>query len=441
MDTQQLQQLRDLPIEEVAQRLGLEVTRHKALCPFHNDHHPSLSFHRGRNTFRCFVCDAHGGTIDLAMRLLGKDFRDACRWLANDQLVHECKSSISHGSTLNREPLTVNREPLTVNHHPLTVNHQPLTVNREPLTVNREPLTVNHHPFDATRYTRFFEHPHIGPEACDFLFAQRRLDPRVIRWCRLTSWTDKHGIPWLQIPYFDPDGHLIGIQNRNLLSGSRVQISGVQEVQGVQGNQEVPRRGATHVVSPASLTSEVPITPDKRNGVTTERSNPISCRLGETPTQSPRLEETPPQPSNREPLTVNREPLTVNPAPRFRFPQGSRCSIYNLPVLRLLHEGEPLWIAEGASDCWALLSAGHKAIAIPSATLLTNEDKDILLSLSSSLSLNFHMAPDQDLPGEQLFLRLQALLPNLTRHQLPKGCKDYADYYVKFKIQNLKFNH
>ena len=349
------------------------------------------------------------------------------------------------------------------------MNHQPLTMNREPLTVNREPLTVNHHSFDAARYTRFFEHPHIGPEACDFLFAQRRLDPRVVRWCRLTSWTDKHGIPWLQIPYFDPDGHLIGIQNRNLLSSSRVQISGVQEVQGVQGNQEVPRRGATHVVSPASLTSEVLITPDKRNGVTTERSNPISCRLGETPTQSPRLEETPPQPSNREPLTMNREPLTVNrepltvnrepltmnrepltmnrepltvnPAPRFRFPQGSRCSIYNLPVLRLLHEGEPLWIAEGASDCWALLSAGHKAIAIPSATLLTNEDKDILLSLSSSLSLNFHMAPDQDLPGEQLFLRLQALLPNLTRHQLPKGCKDYAEYYVKFKIQNLKYNH
>ena len=41
----QLQQLRDLPIEEVAGRLGLEVTHHKALCPFHNDHHASLSKH------------------------------------------------------------------------------------------------------------------------------------------------------------------------------------------------------------------------------------------------------------------------------------------------------------------------------------------------------------------------------------------------------------
>ena len=111
MDNQHLQQLREIPIEEVASRLGLDVRQHKALCPFHADHHPSLSFNVRKNTYRCFVCDAHGGTIDLAMRLLGKDFRDACRWLANGQLVQECKSSISHGSTLNREPLTVNHEP------------------------------------------------------------------------------------------------------------------------------------------------------------------------------------------------------------------------------------------------------------------------------------------------------------------------------------------
>ena len=83
LDNHQLQQLRDLPIEEVASRLGLEVTRHKALCPFHDDHHASLSFHTRRNTFRCFVCDAKGGTIDLVMQYLHKDFKEACQWLSN----------------------------------------------------------------------------------------------------------------------------------------------------------------------------------------------------------------------------------------------------------------------------------------------------------------------------------------------------------------------
>ena len=81
MEKYELQKLRDLPIEEVAERLGMRVVRHKCLCPFHDDHHASLSFKVSKNTFRCFVCGAHGGTIDLVMKYLNKDFKEACRWL------------------------------------------------------------------------------------------------------------------------------------------------------------------------------------------------------------------------------------------------------------------------------------------------------------------------------------------------------------------------
>ena len=308
-----LQPLRNLPIEEVAERVGLEVIRHKALCPFHDDHHASLSFNTRRNTYRCFVCDAHGGTIDLVMQTLHKDFRQACAWLSNNSIEpHQTHSTHS-----------------------------------------------THKPFDASRYERFFQRPYLSPAARKFLFDQRQLDPRVVRWCRLTSWRDRDGIDWLQIPYYDRDGHLVGIQNRNL-------------------NYH----------------------PD-------------------------------PQPS-----TLNSSLLTPH-SPRFRFPAGSSCSIYNLPVLNRLHDGEPLWIAEGASDCWALLSAGHKAIAIPSATLLKPNALAPLLTLHSQLLTPFHMAPDRDEPGERLFLQLQRLLPNLTHHHLPPGCKDYSDYYIKVKNEKL----
>ena len=95
--------------------------------------------------------------------------------------------------------------------------------------------------------------------------------------------------------------------------------------------------------------------------------------------------------------------------PRFRFPSGSKCGIYNLPVLNLLKPGEPLFITEGSSDCWAMLSAGHKAIAIPSATLLTRQDIEMLSSLPSQPGGDgggFHMFPDRDAPGERLFLQL-----------------------------------
>ena len=87
MEKYEIQKLRDLPIEGVAQRLGLQVARHKSLCPFHDDHHASLSYRVSKNTYRCFVCGASGGTIDLVMRHLGKDFRDACQWLADEHNI------------------------------------------------------------------------------------------------------------------------------------------------------------------------------------------------------------------------------------------------------------------------------------------------------------------------------------------------------------------
>ena len=287
-----IEKLRSLPCEGVAQRLGLQVKRHKTLCCFHPDHTPSLTFKK--NHFRCWSCGESGDTISLVMKVLHKDFPDACRWLADE-----------HNVILSDEVKEV-----------------------------REDREVK--PFDASRYERFFERPWLSEEARRFLFEERRLDPRVVRWCRLTSWKDRQGVPWLQIPYYNKEGQLIGIQNRNLV------------------------RGAT---------------------------------------------------------------------PRFRFPSGSECSIYNLPVLARLRMGDELYISEGCSDCWAMLSAGHKAIAIPSATLLKQRDRLMLRSLANEGTVSFHMYPDRDTPGERLFMQLKEVLPGLVHHQLPPGCKDFSDYY------------
>jgi DNA primase len=99
-----------------------------------------------------------------------------------------------------------------------------------------------------------------------------------------------------------------------------------------------------------------------------------------------------------------------------------------------LKPGEPLFLTEGASDCWSLLSSGHKAIAIPSATLLTKKDIEILGTLNLELGTPFHIFPDQDTAGEQLYYRLvEAAVKNsftLVRHELPSGCKDFSEYYM-----------
>ena len=48
------------------------------------------------------------------------------------------------------------------------------------------------------------------------------------------------------------------------------------------------------------------------------------------------------------------------------------------------------------------------------------------------MGYSFHMYPDNDTPGERLFLQLKEVLPSLVHHQLPQGCKDYSEYYIMY---------
>ncbi len=297
MERTDLEKIRSTSCENVALRLGFVVKQHRTRCCFHDDHSPSMTF-KGSG-FRCWACGASGDNIDLVMRYLHIGFREAVEWLARE-------------------------------HNVILTEYKPETTD--------EPR-----PFDASRYERFFERPWLNAEARRFLFQERRIDPRVVAWCRLTSWQDRQGVSWLQIPYFDREGRLTGIQNRNLVRGA---------------------------------------------------------------------------------------------LPRFRFPSGSVCGLYNLPVLNRLRPGDELYICEGCSDTWAMLSAGHKAVAVPSATLLGRKDAELLQSLASSLSLTFHIYPDQDAPGERLYSQLKQLLPNLARHQLPQGYKDFGEFYAASKARD-----
>lgn len=344
MEQNDLDKLRSLPIEEVAERLGLPISHHKTLCVFHNDSHPSLSFKR--NHYRCFVCGASGDGIDLVRKQLGMNFLDACKWLAD-------RSNII---------LTKYKPP-----------------DKEKDRAEK--------PFPEEFFDFVLSHSLLGPQAEEFLFKERKLSREVIRelgigainksgrwflYCMSRHFTQEqlreYGIargeagrercffwtPCLLFPYRDIDGRLIGIQSR-FIGWYR--------------------------------------------------------RFTDQDTQA-------------------RHDAVAKQAPRFQFSQGSHPFIFNLPVLKTMGADEELWISEGVTDTLALLSSGKKAIAIPSATLLTKGNR---LLLAQSASRNWHIYPDQDAAGERLY---QALLStanelgaSLTRHQLPEGCKDFADFW------------
>ena len=375
MEKYEIQKLRELPIEKVAKQMGIKVEHHKALCPFHDDHHASLTFSKTKNSCRCYVCMRNSiGTIDLAMRYLGKDFPSACRWLAGEhqiQLEEDSSSekNSSFGGSSSDDSSSGDNSGKSS--------------------------------FDASRYARFFEHPWLNQAARRFLFEERKIDWRVVNWCRLTSWTDKKGINWLQIPYFDTEGRLIGIQNRNLDYTKKKSSSG-------DGSSEGNVSSAENLSSSGGGSSE---------GNVSSAGNLSSSGGGSSEGNVSSEEKSPGEEKEQD-------------APRFRFPYGARCSIYNLPVVKRLKPGERLFITEGCSDCWAMLSAGHKAIAIPSATLLKPEDKQLLTDIGRLYQVEFHMFPDQDVPGESLFMQLREMLPQLVHHQLPPGCKDFSEYYL-----------
>lgn len=113
--------------------------------------------------------------------------------------------------------------------------------------------------------------------------------------------------------------------------------------------------------------------------------------------------------------------------PRFKFAPGSHRMIYGLDRLKDYPPGEPLLITEGPSDCWTALTLGFHAIAIPSATLFDRSFQGLLAGR------NLHIFPDQDEAGLSLYFELKQALPSLVYHQLPEGCKDLSEYYLKLR--------
>lgn len=76
---------RDYSIVEIARRLGIEVhSDNKAICPFHNDKNPSLSFNTKENYYHCFSCNAGGDNIRLVMEYLKCDFRRAVEFITGE---------------------------------------------------------------------------------------------------------------------------------------------------------------------------------------------------------------------------------------------------------------------------------------------------------------------------------------------------------------------
>ena len=319
--------LKAIPIIEVAERLGIEVRGHKAHCVFHSpDRHPSLRFYENRGTAHCFTCGKHcSSTIDLVMQVRNCSFVEACKWLS------EGDTSYTQGNTSYKYG----------NSH----------------TSGESYKKTSEDTADLVHLARLINNPHLNDDARRFLFDERKISKEVAERMHLSSLSREvpmsgninggwFNAPSLLIPYFSVDGQLVNLQARYLGSEKK---------------------------------------------------------------------------------------------PRFQFPKGARTIIFNAPQLAQLAPGDHLCIAEGVSDCLAMLSAGYKAIAVPSATLLTYDDQRLISEAAARVDgkLEIDIWPDNDRAGSELANQIALLSTDigvtLHQHKLPEGCKDFGEFFFKMK--------
>lgn len=84
-----LSPIKQIPIIEVAKRLGIQVRGAKAMCfSGHDKASPSLSFHKKWNSWKCFgACGKGGDGIALVREKEGLDFKGALEWFARNFAV------------------------------------------------------------------------------------------------------------------------------------------------------------------------------------------------------------------------------------------------------------------------------------------------------------------------------------------------------------------
>lgn len=99
---EETQALNRLTVQTVGDLLGLKLpVRGMARCPFagHDDSKPSFEVRSDGRRWICYGCDRRGGAIDLVMAVLGLEFLEAKRWLAES----------SHVSVDRRRPTAIRR--------------------------------------------------------------------------------------------------------------------------------------------------------------------------------------------------------------------------------------------------------------------------------------------------------------------------------------------
>lgn len=129
----------EVSLQRLAEAKGVELRRHGAdllgLCPFHDDHEPSLVISAAKNLWHCLgACAAGGSVIDWVMRAEGVSFRHAVELLRADLVPVGPGPSPKRASTRHLPPpVAAGAEDAELLDQVVAFYHQALTSSPEAL--------------------------------------------------------------------------------------------------------------------------------------------------------------------------------------------------------------------------------------------------------------------------------------------------------------------
>lgn len=369
-----IQKLRELDILQVADLLGMGLRNKRALCIHHDDHHPSLAFNVRKNTCHCYSCGFSADTIALVRERLNLGFSEACRWLADHFDVYIADEK--YGNSARYADKCADKKVLTAS--------------------DRRMASLRAH-FAETHVS----HGHLAES---FSSGERN------RECPSSAYVAPSSVDVEFYQQMFRQMHLSESGQRFLFEERLLSPEALKVCQIVSTEQSVcmARVGRGVFDGPSLIFPYF----DQEGRLVSVQSRYLGKKKSESSSDMDK---------------VSLDEAKPKEIPRFKFAPGSHRMIYGLDRLKDYPPGEPLLITEGPSDCWTALTLGFHAIAIPSATLFDRRFQGLLAGR------NLHIFPDQDEAGLSLYFELKKALPSLVYHQLPEGCKDLSEYYLKLR--------
>ena len=369
-----IQKLRELDILQVADLLGMGLRNKRALCIHHDDHHPSLAFNVRKNTCHCYSCGFSADTIALVRERLNLGFSEACRWLADHFDVYIADEK--YGNSARYADKCADKKVLTAS--------------------DRRMASLRAH-FAETHVS----HGHLAES---FSSGERN------RECPSSAYVAPSSVDVEFYQQMFRQMHLSESGQRFLFEERLLSPEALKVCQIVSTEQSVcmARVGRGVFDGPSLIFPYF----DQEGRLVSVQSRYLGKKKSESSSDMDK---------------VSLDEAKPKEIPRFKFAPGSHRMIYGLDRLKDYPPGEPLLITEGPSDCWTALTLGFHAIAIPSATLFDRRFQGLLAGR------NLHVFPDQDEAGLSLYFELKKALPSLVYHQLPEGCKDLSEYYLKLR--------